>query len=185
MALRQSTHRIEKELAVIKKSTRTMNMKSNFNHPVMFSGNNLYHDHESACLSSDLHTESGIRRIKKDFFAYCEMTHDDGNWIVILNRFDGSINFFRNWQDYKEGFGNIAGEYWLGLEKIYELTSSKLHELKIVMEDFNGQKKSSKYSTFGVSSESMGYALNILGSYSGNAGDCLSYHAGMKFSTYE
>ncbi|KAL7047656.1 hypothetical protein ACKWTF_003077 [Chironomus riparius] len=184
LALRQSTHRIEKELAIIKKSKITDTKADQLSHPVMFSSNNL-HDHEKACTSSDQHTESGIRKIRRDFFAYCEMTQDDGNWIVVLTRFDGSINFFRNWQEYKQGFGNIAGEYWMGLDKIYELTSSKLHELMIVVEDFNGIKKTAKYSAFGISSEAMGYALNLLGSYSGDAGDCLSYHAGMKFSTID
>lgn len=183
--MRQSTHRIEKELGIIKKSKITGTKSDQLSHPVLFSSNNL-HDHEKACTSSsDQHTESGIRKIRRDFFAYCEMTSNDGNWIVILSRYDGNINFFRNWQEYKQGFGNIAGEYWMGLDKIYELTSSKLHELMIIVEDFNGIKKTAKYSAFGISSEVMGYALNLLGSYSGDAGDCLSYHAGMKFSTFE
>ena len=36
-------------------------------------------------------------------------------------------DFFRGWEDYKNGFGGLdsQGEFWLGLEKIYRLTSSK------------------------------------------------------------
>lgn len=155
------------------------------NQPVLYSSGNLFHDnYESACLA-DLHLESGIRRIRKDFFVFCKVTQDDGNWIVISNRYDGSMNFLRNWQDYKEGFGNIAGEFWLGLEKIYQLVSLKPYELRIDMEAFNGDRRTAKYSAFGISSEASGYALNILGHYSGDAGDCLTYHAGMKFSTIE
>jgi hypothetical protein len=33
---------------------------------------------------------------------------------VLLNRWDGSENFNRLWDDYENGFGNKAGEYWLG-----------------------------------------------------------------------
>ena len=45
------------------------------------------------------------------------------NLKVIQNRFDGSVNFLRGWSDYKYGFGNMASEFWLGLEKIHMITN--------------------------------------------------------------
>ena len=39
-----------------------------------------------------------------------------------MNRYDGSENFDLPWNDYKDGFGNLNGEFWLGLDKMHALT---------------------------------------------------------------
>ena len=45
---------------------------------------------------------------------------------VIQRREDGTVDFLREWKDYKHGFGNVAGEYWLGNEKIHLLTNQQV-----------------------------------------------------------
>lgn len=177
LSLRTSMHKIEKEVIATRKASRR-------SYPINNQNNFYRHDHESACTSST-ENEEGIKKIRKNFFIYCDHVEDDGNYILIQHRRSGDINFFRNWNEYKEGFGNIGGEFWLGLDKIHELTTENIHELVILLEDFNGEKKMAKYSAFAISSEAGGYSLNVLGKYTGDAGDALTYHAGMKFSTFE
>ncbi|CAC5366590.1 unnamed protein product [Mytilus coruscus] len=50
--------------------------------------------------------------------VYCEM-RGDGQWTVIQRRLDGTTDFYRNWHEYKQGFGNVNLEYWLG--SIYQM----------------------------------------------------------------
>lgn len=171
LTLRSSLHKIEREVIASRKASK----RSHWSNSVIHQRNhhNIYNsDLESACTAS-ADVETGIKKIRKNFFIYCENIEDDGNWIVIQNRFNGDINFFRSWNDYKEGFGNVGGEFWLGLEKIHQLTSDTLQELMIVIEDFNGGKRRATYSGFAISSEVGGYALNVLGKYTGDAGDAL------------
>nr|CAD7609853.1 unnamed protein product [Timema genevievae] len=54
---------------------------------------------------------------------------------VIQNRFEGTVDFYRGWQDYKYGFGNIGGEFWLGLEKLHLLTNYKVIRKRFVSEE--------------------------------------------------
>lgn len=182
-AMRATINKVERDLVIVKKNTRVMN---GFRHDqqqfalVPSVDASRYDDQ----VCSDLNT-SGVRKVRNNFFAFCEIDSEEGGWIVIQNRFDGSAEFFRTYKDYQEGFGNIFGEFWMGLAKIHELTSSRLHELMIVMEKFDGTKKFAKYSAFAISDESSSYTMSLLGKYSGDAGDSLAYHAGMKFSTYE
>lgn len=44
-------------------------------------------------------------------------------WTVIQRRLDGSVDFYRNWTDYRRGFGDLEGEFWLGNEHIHQLTN--------------------------------------------------------------
>ncbi|CAB4005777.1 Hypothetical predicted protein, partial [Paramuricea clavata] len=88
------------------------------------------------------------------------------------------------WQDYKNGFGNLNGNLWLGLDEIHRLTKSEQNVLRVDLTDWTNDSAYAKYGSFSVASESDGYRLN-LGRFSGNAGDALTYHNGMKFTTYD
>lgn len=100
---------------------------------------------------------------------------------MIQKRLDGSVDFYRGWDDYKRGFGNLSGELWLGLDKIHRLTREQ-SRLRVDLEDFNGATVYAEYSLFGVGDEDSKYSLS-LGAYSGTAGDSLSWHRGLAFTT--
>ena len=114
--------------------------------------------------------------------VYCDMETDGGGWTLFQRRQDGSEDFYRGWDDYVMGFGNLCEEFWLGLEKIHRLTKRIPTGLRIDMGDFEGNTSFAKYDTFRVLSSSTNYTLNVAG-YSGTAGDSLTYHNGQTFTT--
>ncbi|XP_065934032.1 angiopoietin-4 isoform X3 [Magallana gigas] len=104
--------------------------------------------------------------------VFCDMTTDNGGWTVIQRRVNGSVDFYRNWTEYKNGFGFADHEYWMGNDMLHKLTSLKTQELRVDMERFNGEKAYAVYSRFSVGDETSKYKLEVQG-YSGNAGcDC-------------
>uniref|UniRef100_A0A8B9TVM6 Fibrinogen C-terminal domain-containing protein n=1 Tax=Anas platyrhynchos TaxID=8839 RepID=A0A8B9TVM6_ANAPL len=115
--------------------------------------------------------------------VFCDMDTDGGGWIVFQRRSDGSVNFLRDWYSYKQGFGNQLTEFWLGNDNIHFLTSLGNCELRIDLRDFENNYYYAKYASFRILGESEKYKL-VLGDFlGGNAGDSLSYHKDMPFST--
>ena len=101
-----------------------------------------------------------------EFEVYCDQETAGGGWTVFQKRRDGSVDFYRPWDDYKRGFGNLNGEFWLGLDKINRLTVSGRYKLRVDLEDLQGSTAFAEYSSFAVTSERTKYQLS-LGSYSG------------------
>ncbi|CAH3194224.1 unnamed protein product [Porites evermanni] len=128
---------------------------------------------------------SGVYSIDPDntgaFKVYCDQTTDGGGWTVFQKRLDGSVDFFRGWDDYKRGFGDLNGEFWLGLDKIHHLTKNH-SRLRVDLADFDEETAYAMYDSFGVANEQQKYRLQ-LGQYTGTAGDSLNIHRNMKFST--
>ncbi|XP_058120075.1 angiopoietin-1-like [Anopheles ziemanni] len=95
----------------------------------------------------------------KPFEVFCEQNKFNGSWIVIQHRFDGSVDFYRNWTECRNGFGNVDGEFWLGLEYVHQITKNRPHELLVEMKDFDGNYGYAKYGEFEVGSESEQFKL--------------------------
>ncbi|KAH8260262.1 hypothetical protein KR026_008543, partial [Drosophila bipectinata] len=107
-------------------------------------------------------------------------------WTVIQRRMDGSVNFNRSWTEYKDGFGNLTGEFFIGLEKLYQITQSGQYELLISLGKVDGFRDFVRYDNFKIGSEENSYPLQSIGRpTAGGAGDYLKYNWKNKFSTYD
>ncbi|XP_016981691.1 microfibril-associated glycoprotein 4 [Drosophila rhopaloa] len=106
-------------------------------------------------------------------------------WTVIQRRLDGSVSFNQSWTNYKNGFGNERGEFFIGLQKLHLMTAEQPHDLFIQLKHFNGDTVYAHFDDFKVGSEKELYKLERLGQFSGTAGDSLKYHKDKKFSTFD
>uniref|UniRef100_A0A182F2A0 Fibrinogen C-terminal domain-containing protein n=1 Tax=Anopheles albimanus TaxID=7167 RepID=A0A182F2A0_ANOAL len=116
------------------------------------------------------------------FRVYCEQRALGGGWIVMQHRYDGSLDFYRDWSEFRNGFGDLEKEFWLGLEKVHQITKGRRHEMIVELKDFDGTYKYAHYDAFEIGSESEEYVLKELGSYDGTAGNEMRINSGMKFT---
>ncbi|XP_021357941.1 angiopoietin-related protein 7-like [Mizuhopecten yessoensis] len=130
-------------------------------------------------------TCSGIHEITPNtgstFMVYCDVNTTGGPWTVIQNRQVDDVDFNRNWNEYKNGFGNLEGDFWLGNENIYQLTLTPCM-LRVELEDWAGNKRYAEYTSFKIANEANNYRLQISG-YSGDVYDAFAYHDGRDFCT--
>uniref|UniRef100_A0A3B4TMI4 Fibrinogen-like protein 1 n=1 Tax=Seriola dumerili TaxID=41447 RepID=A0A3B4TMI4_SERDU len=132
---------------------------------------------------ADGNVASGLYVIRPDgsptaLTVYCDM-NNGGGWTVFQRRRDGKESFDRSWVEYKHGFGDLHspdGEFWLGNDPLHYLTSQGNYDLRINMEDFEGNQRYAEYKNFKVDDEKVKqthYQLH-LEEFTGNAGDALA-----------
>ena len=112
----------------------------------------------------------------------CDMTTNGGGWTIIQRRVNNSTDFYQDWPSYKQGFGTLTGNLWLGNDNIHRLTASGNTVLQVELEDWDGNTAYAVYGTFEVDDESNKYRLTV-GGYSGTAGDSLGYYNERSFTT--
>ncbi|KAI8509125.1 Fibrinogen C domain-containing protein 1 [Branchiostoma belcheri] len=126
-------------------------------------------------LDNDEPTPSGVYMVyPRDnlggFPVFCDMDTAGGGWTLFQRRQDGTVDFDRGWADYKTGFpSNLNGEFWLGNDNLYRLAVQKVYQLRVDVEDVEGNTAYAAYDTFAISPEPQNYKLHI-GAYSGTAG---------------
>ncbi|XP_033985127.1 fibrinogen gamma chain [Trematomus bernacchii] len=155
-------------------------------------------------------TTSGLYYVKpatatEQFLVYCEIDSFGRGFTVIQRRRDGSVDFKKDWVQYKEGFGYLSPddttEFWLGLEKMHLLTATTIMPtvLRIELVDWEGNKKYADYTMFKVNPEIDMYRLTYGYYFGGDAGDAFggfdfgddpsdkfyTSHNGMQFSSID
>ena len=128
-------------------------------------------------LSKNGFTSNGVYYIIRDggkpIQVLCDMTTEGGGWTVFQRRLDGSVDFQLDWEFYKNGFGDLSGEFWLGNSNLHRLTAKTDVLLRIDLEDFDGNIPYAEYSTFKVADEGDKCRI-LLGGYNGTAGDSMA-----------
>ncbi|KAJ8037240.1 Fibrinogen C domain-containing protein 1-B [Holothuria leucospilota] len=136
-------------------------------------------------------TIHGIYQIKpinwpgSPFQVLCNMS-EGGGWTVFQRRMDGTVNFYRNWENYTQGFGNLSGEFWLGNEKLCYLTNQRNYTLRVDFVDKDHKFYSLEYDLFCLGDESDKYRLKNLGHFEGSQGisfDYMRIHENQPFRT--
>ena len=147
-------------------------MKTDHRHKFITISLQIVFETEKSC--ADLYKfgvrDDGIYTITPDslgpFQVRCDMQTDGGGWTIFQIRQNSSVNFYRGWKDYKTGFGDLHGNFWLGLDKIHRLTKSGQNVLRVDLTDWTDDTAYAKYGSFSVASESDAYRMNYA-SFSG------------------
>ncbi|XP_070701398.1 tenascin-N [Pempheris klunzingeri] len=136
------------------------------------------------------HKTSGVFTVyinsdrSKPIEVYCDMDTDGGGWLVLQRRNIGRLDFMKRWRQYIAGFGNMTEEFWLGLDKIYELTNTPTqYELRFDL-GLGSEKVYAVYDNFKIATAKQKFKLTI-GKYSGTAGDAMTYHQGRPWTTVD
>ncbi|XP_067942932.1 ficolin-2-like [Watersipora subatra] len=119
----------------------------------------------------------------KPFKVWCDF-FDGHGWTVFQKRFNGSVDFYRSWNEYEDGFGSITGEHWLGLDKLHAITQTN-RKLNVLVKDANGHAKSGTWLSFFIGDSVDKYRLHVSNAgYTGTLSSTgLDWHNNMQFTT--
>jgi ficolin len=113
------------------------------------------------------------------------MEADEGGWVVIMRRFNGSVDFNRTLEEYEFGFGDITGEFWYGLKNIHCLTKREPMQLRVEIGNGTEPMIVWEYQTFSVGTAPY-YTLTIgTGRGTGDTYDALYQHRSQHFYAYD
>nr|XP_032818388.1 fibrinogen-like protein 1-like protein [Petromyzon marinus] len=155
----------------------------------------LHTDCHDIYMSSQQTATSGLYLIhigtQRPLVVFCEMSKG-GGWTVFQKiTLNSTLDFNRTWSEYKQGFGLVNGDHWLGNEHLHMLThKGGRYRLKVELFRDNGTELWAEYDPFRVDGEASKYKLR-LGLHSGTAADALSQdseaylHDNQKFTTID
>ncbi|KAI8520043.1 hypothetical protein Bbelb_033000 [Branchiostoma belcheri] len=107
--------------------------------------------------------------------VYCRMEGGQG-WTVLMRRQDGSVDFYRTWEEYK---------FWLGNDNIHLLTNQARYGLRVDLETFDGESSYAQYRSFSIQDEASKYRLTLGRWLNGTAQDALRFSNNLAFATWD
>ncbi|XP_034105237.1 microfibril-associated glycoprotein 4-like isoform X1 [Drosophila albomicans] len=157
------------------KVTELTQFKSKFNESISYPDN---------CEQSTGIKTIQVAGILRPFQVFCDNITNDFPWIVMQRRVGRTVDFNNYWYNYANGFGDINGSYFIGLEKVFRLTYTQPYELYIHLEAFDGTIGHARYNHFLISRETGQYRLSQLGNFTGDVYDAMSDYLNAKFFTF-
>jgi len=136
------------------------------------------------CAKTDNSSSRQLAQLSNGVQVLCDTDTDGGRWIVIQKRTSADLDFYLPWVNYTRGFGDLGGDFWLGLETVHQICTNMSCQLRFDMQ-YNGSSYFAVYENFSISNRTDQYRLHIDG-YRGTAGDsghAFSWNNGMQFST--
>ncbi|KAH8263536.1 hypothetical protein KR044_010273 [Drosophila immigrans] len=115
---------------------------------------------------------------------------DGDGWMIIQQRINGGQDFNRSWQEYVDGFGDLNGDFFIGLEKLHLLTTSTRHKLNISLTYewiiYDSDKHDVQYDDFRIGDLESSYELESIGKFTGHRFmNGFEGNEKQKFSTYD
>ncbi|XP_011176642.2 angiopoietin-related protein 3-like isoform X1 [Zeugodacus cucurbitae] len=107
-----------------------------------------------------------------DVYCFADPTGTGCAWTVFMRRVNIGDSFNRNWQEYKQGFGDPDQSFFLGLDRIYAQTSDRRQELGIFTKFESNDIEVEKYVHFVLGGEETGYRVEELGAFSKTSAIC-------------
>ena len=80
---------------------------------------------------------------------------------VFQLRQNGKVDFYRTWDEYRLGFGDVTGEYWLGNDNLHTLTKNHDQMVLLRLRNGYGDWRTGYYTQFWVEDESLKYQLYV------------------------
>ena len=114
--------------------------------------------------------------------VYCDISK--GGWTRVMNRINYASDFYKNWTEYKAGFGDVKRDHWLGFDSILKIMSNGEFIARFEFETVDA-KDFFELDSFKISNESEKYKWK-LGKLANRSIDVATvYHDENKFSTWD
>ncbi|XP_017152675.1 ficolin-1-like [Drosophila miranda] len=119
------------------------------------------------------------------FAVPCDSQMAGPGWTVVMRKIDCCTDSFsKNWTEYKQGFGEINGTFFIGLEKLHLMTKASPQKLYLYAKE-NGKEFFGKWFDFRLGNEDEGFNLKSISHLNGTIYDYFQGQVNVTFSTYD